>query len=123
MTDSTNANNLARLDQLPIQPGRRNFQRVRPRHHIFYIEDRAKLAAEVRTVFVRDPGQWIRPRRGLVEKYSQHARLTSAEELDIHDFEPAGGGHPLRDFPHTFNVKRHESSNLRAMAATPEGPN
>jgi hypothetical protein len=70
---------------------------------------------------VRNPGERIRPRRGLIQKHSQHARLAATEELDFDDFEPAGGRYPLRDFPHTFNVKRHVSNSLQAMAATTEG--
>ncbi len=63
------------------------------------------------------------PCRRPVEKHPQHPRVASAEELDLDHFEPAGGGDALRDFPHAINVKRHESSNLQAMAATTEGPN
>ena len=53
---------------------------------------------------------------------SQHARLAAAENLDFDNFQPAGSGYAVRDFPHTINVKRHESSNLQALAVTTEGP-
>src|SRR5256885_874034 len=102
------------LDQLPIQPRRRNFQCVRPWHDVFNIENRAKLPAEIRTVFVRDPGQWISSGQSLIQKHPQHARFATAEDLDLYYFETAGGGYPLRNFPHTFDVKRHESNDLLA---------
>src|ERR1035437_7420761 len=92
-------------------------------HDIFNLENSAKLAAEVGAIFVRHARQRDIPRRGLIQKYPKHARLATAEELDFHHFEPAGGGYPLRDFPHTINVKRHESNSLQAMAAPSEGPN
>jgi hypothetical protein len=63
---------------------------------------------------VRHSGERIVPCRGLIQKDSQHACLASAQELDIYNLEPARAGHPVRDFPHTFNVKRHESNNLLA---------
>jgi hypothetical protein len=72
---------------------------------------------------VRNPGQRIGPRRGLIQKHTQHSGLATAEKLDFHDLEPAGGRYPLRDFPHTFNVKRHESNDLLADGITPKGSN
>src|SRR5208282_5674633 len=118
---------IRRLDQPAIQSGRRNFQRVRTGHYVFNVKNGAKFAAEVGAVFVRyavrqsSPGIGLFSSCRLIKKHPQHARLASTEKLDFNYFEPAGSGDAVRDSPHAINVKRHESNNLQAMAATTGG--
>ena len=83
----------AALINLLVEPGRRNFQRVRSRHDIFDVENRAKFAAEVRAILMRHSGQRIGSGRGLSRNTR---RLTATEKLDFYDFEPARGGNPSR---------------------------
>ena len=100
--------------QLPVQPRRRNFQRVAARHGILNIEDGAKLAAEVGAVSVRHSRQRIATRRsGLVQKYAQHAGLATPAKLYLDHLKPAGGGYPLRNLPHAIKLKCHASNNLQ----------
>jgi hypothetical protein len=65
--------------------------------------------------------QWIGPCRGLVQKHAQHPSLAPTEELDVKNFESAGGGDPVRNSPDTINVKRHESNNLLADGRITDG--
>ena len=118
---SGEAGKIRRLHQLPIQTRRRNFQRVRSRYYVFDVEDRAKLSAEVRAIFVRNSGHRIASCRGLVEKHAQHASLASTQVLDVEDLESAGGCDPVRDSPHAIDVKRHESNNLLADGCNTDG--
>jgi hypothetical protein len=72
---------------------------------------------------VRHSGQRIGARAQFIQKHAQHARASATEELDFDHFESAGGGYAISNFPHTINVKRHESNDLQAMAVTTAGSN
>ena len=112
---SDEALKLTRLRQLPVQPRRRNFQRVAARHRVLNIEDRAKLAAEVGAISVRHSCQRIATRRSrLVQKHAQHAGIATPAKLDFDHFQPAGGRYPLRNLSYSIKLKCHASNNLRS---------
>ncbi len=68
------------LDQLAIQPWRRNLQHIRSAGYcILYIQYRAHLPAEVCAIFMRYAAR-------LINENPQHARLASAAQLDLHNF-------------------------------------
>src|ERR1700690_1709488 len=113
---SAEALKIRRLRQLAIQPRRRNFQHIRSaRHRIFDIDNRSKLAAELRTILVRHSVRMLRRRNRSrpVDKYAQHSVLTQPEEFDLDHFESARACHALRNLPELYLIKRHVISKLR----------
>src|ERR1700683_4218039 len=100
--------------QLPVQPRRRNFQRIACRYRILDIKDGAKLAAEVHAISMRHSCQRIATRRpGLVKKHAQHAGIAAPAKLQVDHFQPAGGRYPLRNLAYPIKLKCHASNNLQ----------
>ena len=68
-----------------------------------------KLAGEADAVFVRHPRGMIRRWHGAgaVDKHAQHPVLASAYELDVNDFESAGGRNAVGNSPNSIDLKYH----------------
>src|SRR5580700_2885665 len=106
---------VSRTHQLAIQPRRGNFQHVGgSRNHVLYVENRAKLTAELRTVLVRHSGR-------LVKIDPEHPGLAPAVQLDFNHFQAARPCHALGYGAHPFFIKCHESNSLQASGARTHG--
>jgi hypothetical protein len=46
-------------------------------------------------------------RLGAIDEHPKHPVLASAHELNLYDFEPAGGRYPLGNCPNSINLKHH----------------
>jgi hypothetical protein len=44
---------------------------------------------------------------GAVDKHPQHPVLASADELEVDDFESAGGRHAVGNCPNSIDLKYH----------------
>ena len=104
--------------QRSIQAGRRDFQRVGGRHHVFHIEDGAQIAADPRTIldahalFRRRPG--TRP----IDAHPQHHALGFAAELHVEDLEPVARCDPGRRVPYVLDDVCHFGA--QTIAPPPE---
>src|SRR5262249_33737172 len=81
-------------------------------NRVFYIQDRANLAAQTRAIRMRHSA-W------LVDKDPQHARLASAPQLDLYHFETQGSRHTLRYCAYVIQINCHRNSDL-AKSRRPE---
>ena len=126
---SAEALKIRRLRQLAIESRRRNLQHVRSaRHRIFNIDDRPKLAAELRAILVRHAIRTIRPPAaapGRSIKTRSMRCLPAPAHFHFDHFQPARACHPLGNLPDLFQIKSHVFSNLRPSrrARTPDWPN
>jgi len=95
-----------------IEPRRRDFQRVRRRHHVLDIQHRTQIATDPGAIVDADTvfGRRCRPRP--IEPDPQHHSARLAPELDVEDVEAVRARHPRRQRTNLFD-------DVRGRHATP----
>src|SRR3954470_13149995 len=107
--------------QRPIQPRRRDFERVSGRDDVLDVENRTQVAADVRAILDADAVLCRGGRAGAVDLDPQHHARRFAPELDVENLQPAVGGDPASDLPHLFD-DRFRGHKLKKWAHAHFGP-
>src|SRR5437773_7180992 len=113
--------------QRPIQSRRRNLERVRGRHHVVDVEQRAQVAADVRAILDAHAVFGRRRRTGPIDLDPEHHPAGFAPKLHLEQLEPVARGDASRHRPHLVeDIRLHlagpASPETKKVGTRPLGP-